>query len=69
MGREGGENLMGWFDPVGKSDLSDAVEAVRAGKASPYQDEAVRCATSQAGGGVFSAARAALKESEEKGKK
>ena len=70
MGRKGGETLMGWFfDPVQKDTLGDAVKAVRAGKASPYQDEAVKRAASQAGGGVFSAARAALEESARKGKK
>ena len=61
---------MGWFfDPASKEDLNEAVKAVQAGKASPYQDEAVKCAASQAGGGVFSAARAALEESARKGKK
>lgn len=59
---------MGWFfDPASKEDLNEAVKAVQAGKASPYQDEDVKRAASQAGGGVFSAARAALEESERRG--
>lgn len=61
---------MGWFfDPVGKSDLSYAVKAVRSGKASAEQTSAVERAASQAGTGLFSDARAALKESERKGNK
>lgn len=60
---------MGWFfDPVNKEDLNEAVKAVQAGKASAQQAEAVDRAASQTGGGVFSAARAAL-ESARKGKK
>lgn len=61
---------MGWFfDPVGESDLSDAVKAVRSGKASAEQTGTVKRAASQAGTGLFSAARAALEESARKGKK
>ena len=54
---------MGFFDPVGRDGLRDA------GKASSSQEYVVKRAASQAGTGLFSAARAALKESEEKGKK
>lgn len=62
--------IMGWFfDPVSEADLSDAVKAVRSGKASAEQVGTVERAASQAGTGLFSAARAALKESERKGKK
>lgn len=60
---------MGFFDPVDRDGLRDAVKAVRAGKASSSQEYVVKRAASQAGTGLFSAARAALKESEEKGKK
>lgn len=60
---------MGFFDPVDRDGLRDAVKAVRAGKASSSQEYTVKRAASQAGTGLFSAARAALKESEEKGKK
>lgn len=60
--------IMGWFfDPVGKTGLSDATKAVRSGKASAQQTEAVERAASQAGTGLFSAARAALEESERRG--
>lgn len=64
------KTLMGWFfDPVTSKDLDRAIKAVRSGKASPCQDEAVKRAASQAGTGLFSAARAALEESARKGKK
>ena len=59
---------MGWFfDPVQPENLDRAIKAVRSGKASAQQTEAVERAASQAGGGVFSAARAALEESERRG--
>lgn len=58
---------MGFFDPVTSKDLDRAISAVQAGKASAQQAEAVERAASQAGGGVFSAARAALEESERRG--
>jgi len=62
--------IMGWFfDPVGKTSLSDAVKAVRSGEASAEQTSAVKRAASQAGTGLFSDARAALEENTRKGKK
>lgn len=60
---------MGFFDPVDRDGLRDAVKAVRAEKASAQQAEAVERAASQAGTGLFSDARAALEESARKGKK
>lgn len=61
---------MGWFfDPAQKDTLGDAVKAVRSGKASAEQVSTVERAASQAGTGLFSDARAALKESERKGNK
>ena len=59
---------MGWFfDPVTSKNLDRAISAVQSGKASAQQAEAVERAASQAGGGPFSAARAALEESERRG--
>ena len=60
---------MGFFDPVDRDGLRDAVKAVRAGNASSSQEYAVKRAASQAGTDLFSDARAALKENERKGKK
>ncbi|MBB1580025.1 hypothetical protein HG426_003835 [Candidatus Saccharibacteria bacterium] len=58
---------MGWFfDPVQPENLDRAISAVQSGKASAQQTEAVERAASQAGGGPFSAARAALEEKDKR---